>query len=147
MTSTAGWLARAANKPLQWQAIDTGPLGEEEVEVSVDYCGVCHSDLSIMHNEWGNAQKGCTSASASALVGPTAAACIVSHASTLISGQRDVSGSPTGAPVDIARMLAFAARHDIRPQVEHFAMSRANEAIAHLEVGKARYRVVLDAGR
>ena len=64
---------------------------------------------------------------------------------TLISGQRDVSGSPTGSPVDIARMLEFAARHDIRPQVEHFPMSRVNDALAHLEAGKARYRIVLDA--
>ncbi len=63
----------------------------------------------------------------------------------LISGQRDVSGSPTGSPVDIARMLEFAARHDIRPQVEHFPMSKVNDALAHLKAGKARYRIVLDA--
>ena len=63
----------------------------------------------------------------------------------LISGQRDVSGSPTGSPVDIARMLDFAARHDIRPQVEHFPMSKVNDALAHLQAGKARYRIVLDA--
>jgi len=63
----------------------------------------------------------------------------------LISGQRDVSGSPTGSPVDIADMLAFAARHDVRPQVEHFPMSEVNAALAHLQAGKARYRIVLDA--
>lgn len=63
----------------------------------------------------------------------------------LICGQRSISGSPTGAPVDIATMLDFAARHKIAPQVEHFPMSRVNEALAHLEAGKARYRIVLDA--
>ncbi len=63
----------------------------------------------------------------------------------LIGSQRSVSGSPTGGPVDIATMLDFAARHGIAPQVEHFPMSRVNEAIAHLEAGKTRYRVVLDA--
>ena len=63
----------------------------------------------------------------------------------LISGQRDVSGSPTGSPADIAQMLAFAARHDIRPQVEHFPMREVNAALAHLQAGKARYRIVLDA--
>lgn len=63
----------------------------------------------------------------------------------LISGQRDVSGSPTGSPADIAQMLAFAARHAIRPQVEHFLMDHVNEALAHLQAGKARYRIVLDA--
>jgi uncharacterized zinc-type alcohol dehydrogenase-like protein len=63
----------------------------------------------------------------------------------LISGQRDVSGSPTGSPADITQMLTFAARHNIRPQVEHFAMADVNAALAHLQAGKARYRVVLDA--
>ena len=42
-------------------------------------------------------------------------------------------------------MLDFAARHKIAPQVEHFPMSKVNEALAHLEAGKARYRIVLDA--
>jgi uncharacterized zinc-type alcohol dehydrogenase-like protein len=63
----------------------------------------------------------------------------------LISGQCDISGSPTGSPVDIARMLAFAARHDIRPQVERFPMAKVNEALQHLAAGKARYRIVLEA--
>lgn len=64
---------------------------------------------------------------------------------SLIGAQREVSGSPTGSPVDIATMLDFAARHDIRPQVEMFPMSRVNEALKHLADGKARYRIVLDA--
>lgn len=63
----------------------------------------------------------------------------------LILAQRSISGSPTGSPVDIAMMLDFAARHQIAPQVEHFAMSDVNEALAHLRSGKARYRIVLDA--
>jgi uncharacterized zinc-type alcohol dehydrogenase-like protein len=64
---------------------------------------------------------------------------------SLILGQRSVSGSPTGAPVSIASMLDFAARHNITPQTEHFPMSQINEAFARLESGKARYRIVLDA--
>ncbi|MBX3628502.1 MAG: NAD(P)-dependent alcohol dehydrogenase [Nitrosomonas sp.] len=63
----------------------------------------------------------------------------------LIFGQKSVSGSPTGSPVTLATMLEFAARHHIAPQVEHFPMSRINEALEHLEAGKARYRVVLEA--
>ena len=63
----------------------------------------------------------------------------------LISWQKSVSGSPTGGPATIADMLDFAARHGIAPQVEHFPMSRVNDAIAHLAAGKARYRVVLGA--
>lgn len=64
----------------------------------------------------------------------------------LIMSERNISGSPTGAPVDIATMLEFAARHGIAPQVEHFPMKKVNDAIAHLEAGKARFRIVLDNG-
>ncbi len=32
---------------------DPGPLGNHEVEVRVEYCGICHSDLSMLENEWG----------------------------------------------------------------------------------------------
>jgi uncharacterized zinc-type alcohol dehydrogenase-like protein len=63
----------------------------------------------------------------------------------LITGQKSVSGSPTGSPVAINTMLNFAARHNITPQTEHFPMSRINEAFERLEAGKARYRIVLDA--
>ncbi len=30
-----------------------GELGEEEVEIRVEVCGLCHSDLSMLDNEWG----------------------------------------------------------------------------------------------
>ncbi|MGO4221666.1 NAD(P)-dependent alcohol dehydrogenase [Lysobacter sp. TAF61] len=64
---------------------------------------------------------------------------------SLIMKQREISGSPTGSPTDIATLLDFAARHDIRPQVEMFPMSKVNEALDHLRAGNARYRIVLDA--
>ena len=61
----------------------------------------------------------------------------------LLVGQRSVSGSPSGSPAAVARMLDFAARHGIAPVVEEFPMSQANRALEHLEAGKARYRIVL----
>ncbi|MGC1550306.1 MAG: NAD(P)-dependent alcohol dehydrogenase [Rhodanobacter sp.] len=335
MSQIRGWAATAADQPLVPQGFDLGPLGAEEVEIAVDYCGICHSDLSMIHNEWGMARypfvpgheaigrvvalgaqtKGlqigqrvgigwtaqtcmhcrqCMSgdqhlcAESVATIGghhggfadkmrahwawtiplpngidlastgpllcggitvfkpflaydilPTARVGVVgigglghmaikfaaawgcevtaftstmakadearsfgAHhvvasrdanaikaiagsldlllvtvnvpmdwnafigtlapkgrmhvvgavlepipvaAFSLIMGQRDISGSPTGSPIDIATMLAFAARHDIRPQVEMFPMNKVNEALAHLEAGNARYRIVLEA--
>ena len=65
--------------------------------------------------------------------------------SGLLSWQRSISASPTPSPVVLSQMLEFCARHDIAPQVEHFPMSKVNEALDHLRSGKARYRVVLDA--
>ena len=63
----------------------------------------------------------------------------------LLSWQRSLSASPTPSPATLAKMLNFCARHGIAPQVEHFPMSKVNDALDHLRSGKARYRVVLDA--
>lgn len=32
---------------------EPGPLRADEVEVDVDYCGICHSDISMIDNDWG----------------------------------------------------------------------------------------------
>jgi uncharacterized zinc-type alcohol dehydrogenase-like protein len=61
----------------------------------------------------------------------------------LIMRQKSVSGSPTGSPTAIDRMLEFSARHSIAPITETFPMSRVNDALDHLRSGKARYRIVL----
>ena len=65
------------------------------------------------------------------------------QAFALISGQKQVSGSPTGSPTSIAKMLDFCARHAIEPMVESYPMSRINEALDRLREGKVRYRAVL----
>jgi uncharacterized zinc-type alcohol dehydrogenase-like protein len=61
----------------------------------------------------------------------------------LLMGQRSVSASPVGSPANIARMLAFAAQHKIRPVTESFRFDQVNEAMARLRSGEARYRIVL----
>jgi uncharacterized zinc-type alcohol dehydrogenase-like protein len=63
----------------------------------------------------------------------------------LIMAQRSISGSPTAGPAVMAKMLEFSARHGIAPQTEHFPMTDVNDALEHLDAGKARYRIVLDA--
>lgn len=62
---------------------------------------------------------------------------------SLIGGQRSISGSPVGSPANIARMLEFAARHNIQPVTEIFRFDQVNEAIERLKGGQARYRIVL----
>jgi alcohol/geraniol dehydrogenase (NADP+) len=61
----------------------------------------------------------------------------------LISGEKSIGASPGGGPADILKMLDFCSRHGIEPIIEEFPLSRVNEAMAHLESGKARYRIVL----
>ena len=41
-------VARAAKQPMVLETVDLGPLGAEDVEVAVEYCGLCHSDLSVL---------------------------------------------------------------------------------------------------
>jgi alcohol/geraniol dehydrogenase (NADP+) len=38
---------------LQPFEFDPGPLRDDQVEIKVAYCGICHSDLSMVDNEWG----------------------------------------------------------------------------------------------
>lgn len=47
------YAALEAGGPLKPFEYDAGPLGPNDVELDVDYCGICHSDLSMINNEWG----------------------------------------------------------------------------------------------
>jgi uncharacterized zinc-type alcohol dehydrogenase-like protein len=61
----------------------------------------------------------------------------------LIAAQRSVGGSPSGAPATVNAMLEFCVRHGVAPVTEELPMSKANEALARLEAGRAHYRIVL----
>jgi uncharacterized zinc-type alcohol dehydrogenase-like protein len=65
------------------------------------------------------------------------------HAFPLISGQRAISGNPTGSPYRIKEMLDVAARHGVKATTELFPMAQANEAIDKVKKSKVRYRAVL----
>lgn len=62
----------------------------------------------------------------------------------LIMGQKSVSGTATGSPSVVAKMLEFCARHNIETITENYKMSQINEAFERLESGKTRYRIVLE---
>ena len=54
MTTTIHALAASgAKQPLQPFEFTPGPLGDEQVEIAVESCGICHSDLSMLDNDWG----------------------------------------------------------------------------------------------
>ena len=38
---------------LEKYSYEVGELAAQEVEIKVHYCGICHSDVSMMENEWG----------------------------------------------------------------------------------------------
>lgn len=64
---------------------------------------------------------------------------------TLIAGDRSISGSATGTPFELRKLMKFAGRSKVSPTTELYPMSQINEAIQHVRDGKARYRVVLKA--
>ncbi len=53
MTIIKSYAAKEAGADLSLWEYDAGELQPEDVEVEVEYCGICHSDLSMIDNEWG----------------------------------------------------------------------------------------------
>src|ERR1044072_9346140 len=47
------YAAEKAKGGLQPITFDPGPLKDDAVEIAVETCGICHSDLSMLDNEWG----------------------------------------------------------------------------------------------
>src|SRR2546426_1197192 len=55
-TNHQAWVASAAKQPMKLEVVDLGPFGAEDAEIAVEHCGLCHSDLSVLNNEWGLSQ-------------------------------------------------------------------------------------------
>lgn len=63
----------------------------------------------------------------------------------LTGGEKGVVGGLPGSIVETRQMLAFAARHGIKPAIETFPLAEANKALDHVRRGQARFRAVLVA--
>ena len=135
---------KADLKPFDY---DAGPLALLDVEVRVSHCGICHSDLEMIDNNWGM--------SAYPLVpGHEAVGKVVAvgaNVAELKVGDTVGVGWTSGSCLTCrhcaaaADMLRFCAAHGVRPVCEQFAMRDVNRALTHVRENKARYRVVLAA--
>lgn len=56
MSKIRGWAALGPKQKLAPFEYDPGPLGPEEVEIAVEHCGLCHSDLSFIEDDSGFAK-------------------------------------------------------------------------------------------
>jgi uncharacterized zinc-type alcohol dehydrogenase-like protein len=56
MSLIQGLAAHAAGAELLSYKYDPGELGLQEVEIAISHCGVCHSDLHLIANDWGISQ-------------------------------------------------------------------------------------------
>ncbi len=55
-TPINAYAAEAPGKDFTPFIYEPGTLGPDEVEIRVESCGICHSDLSMLNNEWGMTQ-------------------------------------------------------------------------------------------
>ena len=55
MTQSHGYAAQDATTPLAPFKFSRRELHDHDVHVDIQWCGVCHSDIHSVRNEWGNA--------------------------------------------------------------------------------------------
>jgi uncharacterized zinc-type alcohol dehydrogenase-like protein len=51
--SIKAYAALSKGAPLSAFEYELGQLGDEQVEIKISHCGICHSDLSMLDNDWG----------------------------------------------------------------------------------------------
>ena len=56
MPTIQGLAAHAAGAELLPFKYEPGDLGSNEVEIKISHCGICHSDLHLISNDWGISQ-------------------------------------------------------------------------------------------
>ena len=56
MNQIQGLAVHAAGAELLSFKYDPGKLGLHEVEIAITHCGICHSDLHLISNDWGISQ-------------------------------------------------------------------------------------------
>lgn len=48
-----GYAAQAPGQQLQPYDFEPTPLGPNDVEIAVTHCGICHTDIHLVNNDWG----------------------------------------------------------------------------------------------
>ena len=52
MIMIKAYAAFQVGEKLQSFEYNPGPLGTHDVEIAIEHCGICHSDVSMLQNEW-----------------------------------------------------------------------------------------------
>jgi len=112
------WAAAAPKAPLTPFEFTPGKLGDEEVEIAVSHCGICHSDLSMIDAEWGNSTYPLVAGHE--IVGTIAA--LGSHTKGLRVGQRVGLGWYAGSCMHCSQCMA--GRHNLCREGEQTIVAR-----------------------
>ncbi len=59
MIQVSGYAASGRHSKLKEITFEREPAGDDEVEIDVLFCGICHSDIHQVKNEWGNTVYPC----------------------------------------------------------------------------------------
>lgn len=52
MIKTKSYAGMSADTPLKFYEFSRRTLGEQDVHIKIKYCGICHSDIHSVRNEW-----------------------------------------------------------------------------------------------
>ena len=56
MIETIGYAAQQAHMPLERVSFKRRDIGSEDVAIDILYCGICHSDIHQVNNDWNSSQ-------------------------------------------------------------------------------------------
>lgn len=58
-TTVKAYGAQTSDAPLKELNIERRGLNSKDVKIKIDYCGVCHSDIHTVRNDWGGSKYPC----------------------------------------------------------------------------------------
>jgi D-arabinose 1-dehydrogenase-like Zn-dependent alcohol dehydrogenase len=136
MIHANAYAAPAAAQRLGPHEIDRRDVGPEDILIDVAFCGVCHSDLHQVRDEWG--QAAFPMVPGHEIIGR--AAQVGGRVRTFKPG--DLAG--VGCMVDSCRACPSCAEHNLGADVELIPVQDIDQAYERMLRGDMRYRFVLD---
>src|SRR5664279_4290762 len=165
MNDTQAYAAAGATSPLAPATIRRRDPAERDVQIEILFCGICHSDIHSVRNEWsslmptvypvvpGHEIVGRVDVNAYlpllgrdgniTLVGAPPTPLAIS-AFALIMGRRSLSGSNVGGIAETQEMLDFCGAHDITADVEVIPIQTVTDAYERLLKSDVKYRFSID---
>ncbi|HWD18216.1 MAG TPA: NAD(P)-dependent alcohol dehydrogenase, partial [Verrucomicrobiae bacterium] len=113
-----GYAATAQGRKLELIEYDLGDLGDDQVEIQVSHCGICHSDLSMIDNAFGWSEFPLVPGHE--VIGTIAA--VGAHVKHLKAGQRVGLGWFSGSDMTCPQCLA--GDHNLCPKAEQTIVHR-----------------------
>ncbi|CAA0816115.1 Probable cinnamyl alcohol dehydrogenase 9 [Striga hermonthica] len=159
-----GWGTKDSSGILTPLKFTRRATGHKDVQFKVMFCGVCHSDLHLIKNDWGFANYpmipgheivGLVTEALLNLLKPNGKLIVVGLPErplelpmfALATHRKMVGGSMIGGIKETQEMIDFAAKHNILPDVEVISMDYINTAMERLARADVKYRFVIDVGK